>query len=100
MTEQHLDAVFWAFAGEGNYLLATDELLHLLDLQDNAGRPIVRVIDSEHCELMGAVVEPWRCDMPGLDDHARDLWIWRLADIERPAWLPDFDFDLDSLPDD
>lgn len=97
MTQEHLDAVYWLFAGEGNYLLATDELLHLLELRDDAGRPIVQVIDGEHCELMGAVVEPWRCNMPGLPACAHDLWIWRLGDIERPAWLPDFDLDLGSI---
>jgi hypothetical protein len=99
MTQEHLDAVFWLFAGEGHYLLDTDELLQLLELHDDAGQPIVRVIDGERCELMGAVVEPWRCDMPGLDAHAQDLWIWRLGDIERPAWLPDFEFGADSLSD-
>lgn len=99
MTQQHLDAVFWAFAGESHYLLATDELLHLLELHDNSGRPIVCVLDSDHCEVMGAIVEPWRCEMPGLPACAHDLWIWRLGDIERPTWLPDFDLDLDSLSD-
>lgn len=99
MTQQHLDAVYWAFAGHGHYLLSTDDLLHLLDLRDDAGQPIVRVIDSDRCEMMGAVVEPWRCDMPGLPACAQDLWIWRLDDIARPAWLPDFEIDLDLLSD-
>lgn len=97
MTQEHLDAVFWLCAGTGHYLLSTDDLLHLLDLHDDTGQPIVRVIDIDRCEMMGAIVEPWRCAMPGLAAH--DLWIWRLGDIERPDWLPDFDFDLDSLSD-
>lgn len=99
MTQQHLDDVFFAFAGESHYLLATDDLLPLLDLQDDTGRPIVRVINSDRCEMLGAIVEPWRCDMPGLPACAHDLWIWRLGDIERPAWLPDFEFGADSLSD-
>lgn len=99
MTQEHLDAVFLAFAGESNYLLSIDELLHLLELHDNAGRPIVQVLDSARCELMGAVVEPWRCDMPGIPAPAHDLWIWRLGDIGRPPWLPDFNLDLDLLSD-
>lgn len=98
MTQQHLDDVFLVFAGLSHYLLSTDELLHLLDLRDGAGRPIVRVVDAERCEILGAVVEPWHCPMPDLP--ARDLWIWRLGDMERPGWLPDGDFGLDSLSDD
>jgi hypothetical protein len=97
---QHLDDVFLVFAGRSHYLLATDELLQLLELRDNGGRPIVRVIDSERCELMGAVIEPWRCRMPNLAVHARDLWIWRLDDMDRPDWLPSFDLGRDSLSDD
>jgi hypothetical protein len=58
------------------------------------------VIDTDRCELMGAVIEPWPCRMAHLAVRARDLWIWRLDDIERPSWLPDGDFDLDSLSDD
>lgn len=98
MTQQNLDDVFLVFAGRGHYLLATDELLHLLELHDSAGQPIARVIDHERCELMGATVEPWRPMTPGLD--ASNFWLWRLDDIERPRWLPDGDFGLDSLSDD
>jgi hypothetical protein len=98
MTQQHLDDVFRVFAGLSHYLLSTDELLRLLELHDTAGRPFVRVIDHERCELLGAVIEPWRCPMPAVDDN--NLWLWRLHDIERPDWLPDFDFDLGSLSDD
>lgn len=94
MTQQHLDDV----AGRSHYLLAADEILQLLELHDNAGRPIIRVIDSSRCELMGAGIEPWRCSMSHL--AVRDLWLWRLGDIERPSWLPDGDLDLDSLSDD
>jgi hypothetical protein len=100
MTQENLHDVFLAFAGRSHYLLATDELLQLLEHHDNAGRPIVRVIDNERCELMGVAVEPWRPLLPSLIVRARDLWIWRLDDMERPRWLPDSDFGLDSLSDD
>lgn len=97
MTEEHLDDVFRMFVGRSHYLLTTEDLLQVMELRDSAGQHIVKVIDIERCEIMGATVEPWRPMMPGLD--ASNFWLWRLDDIERPRWLPDDDSGL-SFPGD
>jgi hypothetical protein len=96
MTRQNAEDVYLRFAGDGHYLIHSDDLLDLLEVHDDAGRPLVGVIGPARCEMMGAAVEPWHCEMPGLPAYARDLWVWRLEEIERPAWLPDFD-EIDDL---
>jgi len=88
MTKDHVEDIFGMFAGTDSYLIPIDDVIALMNIDDDAGQPLVHVLLPDRCVMMGADLEPWR----PLALDPQDLWLWRLDLIERPDDLPPFEW--------
>jgi hypothetical protein len=60
MTQQDIEGVYLAFAGNGSYLISLTDIMTLLEAHNNTGQCPIEVLAPDRVMLMGSVAEPWR----------------------------------------